>query len=361
MSVHLLKGDDPILRADALDALVHELLAGDDRTLAVEDVSVPGRASDGEPGGADARAGAVGTAVNAAQSPPFMTAVRIVVLRDIGNLAAGDVGPLVEYLADPLDTTELVFVAGGGKTPDALTKALKEAKAAEHGVARSKVEDVLADALEEYGVALHPEAAKAITARVGDEAGRVPAMVEVLASAFEPGTRLSVDDVAPYLGEAGGVAPYLLTNAIEEGDVAGALEVLHRLLTASGPQQPKPMHPLQILAMLHNHVRRVARLDDPEIRNSDDAISALGGRVKEFPARKALAQARLLGTDGIREAYGLVAQADLDLKGARAIPEDAVMEVLVARLAALAARSGARPRGASRGGSRSGSGGRGRR
>ena len=45
----------------------------------------------------------------------------------------------------------------------------------------------------------------------------------------------------------------------------------------------------------------------------------------------------------------LVAQADLDLKGARAIPEDAVMEVLVARLAALSARSGARPR-AARGG-----------
>ena len=35
-----------------------------------------------------------------------------------------------------------------------------------------------------------------------------------------------------------------------------------------------------------------------------------------------------------------IAQADLDLKGARAIPEDAVMEVLVARLAALNGRSG---------------------
>jgi DNA polymerase-3 subunit delta len=285
-----------------------------------------------------------------------MTAVRVVVLRDVGNLAAGDVGPLVEYLADPLDTTELVLVAGGGKTPDALAKALKEAKATEHGVARSKAEDVLADALAEHGVALGPDAVTAITARVGAEVGRIPAIVEVLASAFEPGTRLSADDVAPYLGEAGGVAPYLLTNAIEEGDVPGALEVLHRLLTASGPQQQKPMHPLQILAMLHNHVRRIARLDDPDVHTSDDAIAALGGRVKEFPAKKALAQARFLGTDGIREAYGLVAQADLDLKGARAIPEDAVMEVLVARLAALSARSGARPRGAARGGSRSGRG-----
>jgi DNA polymerase-3 subunit delta len=349
VSEHLLKGDDPILRADALDALLDQLLGSDDRTLAVEDLAVPGRASDGEPGGADARTSVVGATVNAAQSPPFMTAKRIVVLRDIGNLAAGDIGPLVAYLADPLDTTELVLVSGGGTVPAALAKALKDAKATEHGVARSKVEDVLADALEEYGVALRPEAVKAITTRVGDEVGRVPAIVEVLASAFAPGTKLSADDVAPYLGEAGGVPPWRLTNAIEEGDVAGALDLVQRLLTATGPQQPKPMHPLQLLAMIHNNLRRVARLDDPEIRTDAEAAAALGGRMKDWQAGKLLAQARRLGTDGIREAYGLVAQADLDLKGARAIPEDAVMEVLVARLAALSARSGARPR-AARGG-----------
>ena len=76
MSAHLLKGDDPILRADALDELIEQLLGSDDRTLAVEDLAVPGRGSDGEPGGADARAAVIGAAVNAAQSPPFMTAKR---------------------------------------------------------------------------------------------------------------------------------------------------------------------------------------------------------------------------------------------------------------------------------------------
>jgi DNA polymerase-3 subunit delta len=66
--------------------------------------------------------------------------------------------------------------------------------------------------------------------------------------------------------------------------------------------------------------------------------------VKEYPARKALAQARALGTDGIRQAFDALFQADLDLKGARAIPEQAVMEVLVVRLTRLAARSGGRRR-----------------
>ena len=57
MSVHLVTGDDPVLRADALTALVEELLAGADRTLALEEFEVPGRAGGDEDGGggADAR------------------------------------------------------------------------------------------------------------------------------------------------------------------------------------------------------------------------------------------------------------------------------------------------------------------
>ena len=114
--------------------------------------------------------------------------------------------------------------------------------------------------------------------------------------------------------------------------------MLHRLLHATGPQQPKPMHPLQIMAMLHNQYRRLARLDDPAIRDVDAAMAALGGRVKQYPARKALEQSRALGTTGIRDAFDALFQADLDLKGARAIPAEVVVEMLVAQLATLSAR-----------------------
>ena len=99
----------------------------------------------------------------------------------------------------------------------------------------------------------------------------------------------------PYLGEAGAVPSYQLTNAIEAGDPAAALEILHRLLTVSSAQQPKPMHPLQVMGMLNGYYRRILRLDDPSVRSPADAVAALGGKVKEYPARKALDQARALG------------------------------------------------------------------
>ncbi len=64
--------------------------------------------------------------------------------------------------------------------------------------------------------------------------------------------------------------------------------------------------------------------------------------MKEYPARKALDGARALGVDGLRQAFDALHQADLDLKGARGIPPDAVMEVLVVRLARLTRASGRR-------------------
>jgi DNA polymerase-3 subunit delta len=351
--VYLVKGTDPLLRDRVVDEVVTELLAGDDRSLALEDFTVPGRAG-GEDApaasGAEAREAVVAAVLNAASSPPFMTSHRVVVIRDSGALTASDVEPIVAFLADPLDTTLLVFVQGGGTMPTALSKQLKATKAIERAPESEKTQDVLGTALRRAGLRLRPEAAKVVTSHLGDDAGRVDALVAVLAEAHPEGAQLGEDDVAPYLGDAGAVPAYQLTNAIEAGDAARALEVLHRLMTVSSPQQPKPMHPLQIMGTLTSSYRRVLRCDDPSIRTADDAIAALGGRVSSFPARKAMEQAHALGSDGIRTAFDHLAQADLDLKGARGIPEDAVMEVLVVRLARLAASAGGGRRG--RGGGR---------
>ena len=90
---YLVKGNDPLLRDRVVDDLVAELLDGDDRTLALEDHTVPGRA---EPATRKAAEGpkrvrrSSAAVLNAASSPPFMTARRIVVVREAGALTAAD-------------------------------------------------------------------------------------------------------------------------------------------------------------------------------------------------------------------------------------------------------------------------------
>jgi DNA polymerase-3 subunit delta len=359
-ATYVVAGSDPVLRGEALEQLLVELVGDDDRALTVEELTVPGRAASGEgesdaPTGAEGREEVVAAALNAAQSPPFMTERRVVVLQEAGNLGAGDAAPLVAYLAQPMDTTTFVVVSGGGRLPKSLSDALTAAKAVKVGPAAEKTGEVLAQHLAEAGIELRPAAAKHVTSHLGEDAGRVPQLVELLASAFGSGASLDITDVEPYLGDVGSVPNYQLTNAIETGDMAGALGTLRRMLTAPAPGESRPRHPLQVMGTLHSYYRRVARLDDPSVRSPRDAVAALDGRIKEYPARKALDQARALQADGLRQAFDHLFAADLDLKGARAIPEDAVLEVLVARLAALSGRARGGPvrRGRSRSSSRS--------
>jgi DNA polymerase III delta subunit len=119
--------------------------------------------------------------------------------------------------------------------------------------------------------------------------------------------------------------------------LGAALEVLHRLLTATSAAQPKPLHPMQVMASLVFHYQRLLRLDDPAITTKEQAAEVLGMK-SAGGARFPLEAARRLGSDGLREALGLLAQAELDLRGQSGLDERTAIDVLVARLAALSRR-----------------------
>jgi DNA polymerase-3 subunit delta len=98
-------------------------------------------------------------------------------------------------------------------------------------------------------------------------------------------------------------------------------------------------HPLQVLATLETHVTRLVRLDGARATNEKDAAALLGLKGSTFPARKALEQSRALGSARVARALHLLARADVDLRGRSGQPAELVLEVLVARLAALSSRS----------------------
>ncbi len=352
---YLVKGSDPILRDRLVRELVEKLLGADDIGLALEEFVVPGKAASvggssvgggSESGDSDNSAGGdrppgvdkasiVARVVAAATTPPFGTERRIVVLREVGALNTADAGALVEYLGNPMETTVLVLVVGGGTIPAPLVKAFKASGTQEISGGSAQPNEAIGDLARAAGVALSASATRRISEHVGEDAGRLPAILQVLAGAFGSGAKLEVDEVEPYLAEAGAVPVYLLARAIDAGDHIEALVILDRLRSAGN------MHPLQVMGLLHRHFERLLRLDHPDIMGEADAVAALDGKVKPYPAKLAWQQARRLGSDGIRQGIELLGRADLDLRGATAIPENAVLEVLVTRLAGLARRAGA--------------------
>jgi len=318
VSAVLIRGEDPALVADVLRQKVDELLGGEDRSLALEDL-----------GGEEVT---ISSVLDACATPPMLASRRVVVVRDAGRFSAEELEPLMSWLADPLPTTALVLVAGGGQIPTRLVNAVKKAGSVidvSTPPERARPAWVLSRA-KEGPVRLSARAASVVADHLGEDLGRLPMLLEELASAYGEGARIDEAQVEPFLGEAGGVAPWDLTDAIDRADTEAALRALHRLL--DGGQR----HPMVVMAGLIRHFQNMLRLDGAGVSGEEEAAALLGSA--PYPAKKALAQVGRLGTSGAARAICLLADADLDLRGMKEWPDPLVLEVLVARLSRLAPR-----------------------
>jgi DNA polymerase-3 subunit delta len=324
--VHLVKGDDEVLLRDAAREVVHALTGDLDPGLAVEDVGRERFAW------ADSGETTIVPLVDAAQTPPFLTDRRVVVGRDIELFTkAAQVAPLVAYLADPLPTTSLVLVWSGGRVPKSLIDAIKACKGVQVDTSPGrKIAGWVDEQVAATGLRLDRAATDRLIGWLGDDPQRLVGLLGTLVGSFAPGSRLGAADIEPFLGEAGGVPPWDLTDALDRGDIPTALAKLHRMTAGGG------RHALQIMATLQGHYGRMLMLDGAEVAGEKGAAQLLGIKGSTFPARKALTQSRKLGHDGVVRAIDLLAGADVDLRGGKAWPDTLVLEVLVARLARLA-------------------------
>lgn len=316
MSVHLVHGSDEALVADKVAEIVRELVGDQDRSLVLEEFS-----------GDFVMAGAT----EAASTPPFFTDRRVIVVRATSGFVADDVAVLVDFLTEPPDFTDLVIAWGSGRVADTLKKAVTKCggrvidpspptKAADR-------RDWWSEQIRGRDLDLEPAAQAMVIEWLGEDVSRFDGLAHTLRSTY--GTkRVSVAMLQPYLGERGDALPWDLTDAIDNGRAAEALRAARRMMKAG------ERHPLQILAQLHNHYTRLARLDGEDLSTKESIEAAAG--VRGFPAQKAFTTYRTLGHDGVRRAFDLLATADSDLRGGTGLDEDVVMDVLIARLARLA-------------------------
>jgi DNA polymerase-3 subunit delta len=325
--VQLVKGDEPSIMRDAVLALVETLVGDGDRSLMVEEVEITGETKDD-------RAVQLAALVDAAQTPPFLTPRRIVVGRGVHVAKADELTALSAVVAEPLDDVFLVLTWESGAVPKRLADGLKAGGGAvvETSPGRN-AKAWLGEQLDQSGLKFDAAARGLLAAHLGEDVGRLRGLLETLVSTFGPGAKLDDDDISPYLGDEGALAPWALTDAIDKGEIPAALDRLHRIMGAG------ERHALQIMSSLHGHYTRMLTLDGIDVRGEKEAAAVLGMRGSTFPARKALDQARRLGHDKLAQAIALLARADRDLRGERAYPrevaDDLVMELLIARLANL--------------------------
>jgi len=347
MSVSLLIGDDPVLLGAAVSTRVDELVAGGDRSLMLEVLTDADYTDDDA--GVDAT-----RLVVAGGTPPFLTDRRVVVGRSLGRFSRKDLySPLVEMVASLLDTTDLLLVWEKPTNPQTgkpekgpfptLPKALREAVEVAGGTVTDtrppkgkKASAWLRDQLASSELEFARDAVVAVEQLLGEERSAVVGLLRTLEGALGKGGEVTADDVATFGGSQGSVAPWDLDDAIDRGDVPGAIGVVHRLIPVSSTPSDRSAAAFRLMAITQKRYSNMLRLDGAGARDDKAAAVLLGMSGSTFPAKKALNQGRRLGSEAIGKSIRLIAEADLALRGTTQWPAELIMEVLVARLANIA-------------------------
>jgi len=346
MSVILLIGDDQLILGDALGSKIDELIGGGDRSLMLETLVESDHFNDDEEIDSTRLAVAGGT-------PPFLTEKRVVVSRGMGLYSRKDLyAPLVEMLSNLIDTTDLVLVWEKPLNPQTgkyepgpfpkLPAALKEAVEVAGGLVidtrlpKGKAAGGwLRDQITASNLRFDRGAMTAVADLLGEDRTRIVGLLRTLEGALGAGAVVSEADISTFGGQQGSVVPWDLDDAIDKGDVAEAISLVHRIIPLASNPSERNSAAFRLMATLSRRYSNMLRLDGAGARSDKDAAAILGMKGSTFPAKKALTQSRRLGFESISKAVHLIAEADLSLRGTTDFPPELVMELLVARLANL--------------------------
>lgn len=318
-------GDDTTSRINEANSLVDKILGEQDRSLCVETFDLADADTD------ELRTSIVESAVSSLISPPFLTPFRIVILREISSATNDNVVSLIQYLQDPVDTSYLIAVQGGGRISAQLTKAWKPL-VTQIGSSNEKAVDVFSKAMKENNISFGPGVRDMVMQHFGEDATKINDFFRRLTSIYGGNVKLELEQIKDYLGESGNLAFYELANKVSAGDTKSSLEIVSRMMHTTSSSSAKPMHPLQIVSLLASHFRKLGTVDSPDVKNQNDAHRALGSKGSPYAAKMSLDLSRRLGTKAILECIELLGSLDVSIKGANAIDAEIAIEVGIVSL-----------------------------
>jgi DNA polymerase-3 subunit delta len=216
--VYLIYGSEELLLERALERLKERIAAVADPEFNVETFAGESATSD--------------EIINAANTLPFMSDRRLVIVRDVEKLQAASLDAMVAYAKDPAPSTCLVLVAG---------KIAKNSKLYRAAAASGSVYEYQAPKRSEYGAEvvrlfrdrgkrIDPRAAQALVEVTGRDLRRLDTEAQKLVTYAGERDTVLLDDVHAVASAGASASVFELADAVGARDSAGAIRQLRRLL-----------------------------------------------------------------------------------------------------------------------------------
>ena len=310
--VCLLYGEEDFLLAEALRALVERALEGADRTLNLDVLNA-----------AETDAHDI---VARASSFPMTGARRVVVVRDVERLGAGDLEILSAYCDAPAESSCLVLT---GAKPDMRRNPFaalrRKGQATEYPrVYEERLPAWITAHARSRGLTIAPEAVALLASTAASSLREIAQEIEKVAIYIGSRSDVAAADVAAVVGMSKEYTTFALQAAIGRRDSARALTILEDLLKGGSAV-------VLIVATLTNYFLTLLKLHDLRRRGAPPGEHAVRARIPPRYAdeyREALAQHTVAACE---RALVIIAEADRETKSGKAGPRE-VMEDLTLRL-----------------------------
>jgi DNA polymerase-3 subunit delta len=268
----------------------------------------------------------VQAAIAAAEQLPMMSDRRVVRIRDFSRLREAQEDVLIAYVANPVPSSVVIFIADELDKRKKATKSLLDRCAV---VDFSPLKDTEAKAwvktrLKELKTTADDEVINEIVRLVGTNVQTLFMELDKLASGAADTNRVTPELVEELIGRSRELANWELTDHLLAGNRKKALETLHRLLEDD-------VEPLMLLGLIGSNYRKLALGKQVLIQKGPAEVFKYVF-IQPFKQRSYLDTLRRADAAKLAHAIERIADVDLAIKTSQATPR-LQMEMLVCELA----------------------------
>ena len=260
LPVYLICGEDELKREFVMERLVKRMSALGDLDFNRDNLLGPGTTAD--------------ELIGACNTLPFMSEKRLVQVKEADKLPKATQEALVDYLADPCQTTVLALIATklakNTRLYRAIAKVDKKAIISCEPKGKRDLPSQVQSIAASHQLQISLPAANELIAMVGESTVHIDTELRKLASALGPGAQVTEQHLHQYVTRVSEVKPWELADAVVERNGRKVAVLLSRMTSQS---------PFGLLTMTLNRLRELLVTKDFERmgnRNTNALASELG-------------------------------------------------------------------------------------
>ncbi|MEW6189353.1 MAG: DNA polymerase III subunit delta [Actinomycetota bacterium] len=266
------------------------------------------------------------TMIQAAQTVPFLSDRRLVVVKDADKLSPSEVSLLSDYFKNPSEHACLVLVAGKLDKSDRLYKAIEKfGEIHEYKLRfRKDYPNWIKKQFLKKGKVVTKSAAEFLFQTIGQDLSRLANEIEKISLFYDDKKELDIEDINYVTGKTPGDTIFDLMDFISRRDETHALSALDCLLKGGET----------ITSIFHMIVRQFRLLLKAKVlleRGANERQLMRELELPSFAVERLKQQCRNFSFKQLKRAYELLLKADLDMKSSDKNPR-LILETLVVKI-----------------------------